>query len=132
MSKATKVKQISISMPNKAGLLSEVATAIAGAKVNINTVCAYEMDNTAYFMLTTDSNAKAKKALSKSGVAIKEEDVIAVEMPNKPGELQKIAKKIADTGININYLYCTSSGKTSTSIFKTADDKKVIRLINKA
>lgn len=132
MAKAKKARQLSFSMPDRAGLLSEVTNAVSGAKVNITAICAYGMENTAYFMMTTESNAKAKKALSPLGVEIKEEDVVAVEMPNKVGELQKVAKRIADAGINIEYMYgTTSTGKTSTCIFKTADDKKVIRLVNK-
>jgi len=35
MARARKAKEISFTMPNKAGLLSEVTTAIAGEKVNI-------------------------------------------------------------------------------------------------
>ncbi len=132
MAKARKVKQISFSMPDRAGLLSEVTNAIAGAKVNITAICAYGMENTAYFMLNTDSNAKAGKALAKLGVNIKEDDVVAVEMPNKAGELHKVAKRIADAGINIEYMYGTAgAGKSSTCVFRTSDDKRVIKLINK-
>jgi hypothetical protein len=90
------------------------------------------MENKAYFMMATDSNAKAKKALTPLGIGIQEEDVVAVEMPNKVGELQKIAQRIADSGINIEYMYGTAgTGKTSVCVFKTADDAKAIRLINK-
>ncbi|MEW6675632.1 MAG: ACT domain-containing protein [Nitrospirota bacterium] len=132
MARAEKLKQLSFTMPNRVGLLSEVSTAIAGAKVNINAICAYVMEDKAYFMLSTDSNAKAKKALGSLGVEIKEEDVIAVEMPNRVGELQKVAKKIADAGIDINYMYGTAgAGKSSTCVFKTVDDKKALRVINK-
>lgn len=132
MAKAKRIKQLSLTMPNRVGLLSEVSTAIAGAKVNINAICAYEMEDKAYFMLTTDSNTKAKKALGSLGVEIKEEDVIAVEMPNRVGELQKVAKKIADAGIDINYMYGTAgTGKSSICVFKTADDKKALRVISK-
>ncbi|HEX3035547.1 MAG TPA: ACT domain-containing protein, partial [Thermodesulfobacteriota bacterium] len=84
MAKARKLKQINFTMPNKVGLLSEVTSAMAGAKVNINTITAYEMEDKAHFMLTTDSNAKAKRALAKLGVEkTTEDEVIAVEMPNK-------------------------------------------------
>ena len=132
MAKARKVKEISFTMPNKVGLLSEVTTAIAGAKVNITAICAYAMENSAYFMLTTDSNAKAKKTLAPLGVEIEEEDVVAVELPNKSGELEKVAKRMADAGIDIEYMYATAGGsKTATCIFKTADDKKTIKVINK-
>ena len=132
MAKARKVKEISFTVPNKVGLLSEVTAAIAGAKVNITAICAYAMENTAYFMLTTDGHAKAKKALASLGVAIGEQDVIEVEMPNKPGELQKVAKKIADAGIDIEYMYGTAkAGRTAPCIFKTAADGKAIKVINK-
>ncbi len=132
MAKARKVKEISFNMSNKVGLLSEVTTAVAGAKVNITSICAYAFENDATFMLTTDSNAKAKKALTPLGVTIEEKDVVAVEVPNKPGELQKVAKKIADGGIDIEYMYATAGkGKTATCVFKTADDSKAVRVINK-
>jgi hypothetical protein len=132
MEKARKVKEISFTMANRVGLLSEVTTAVAGAKVNITAICAYAMENSAYFMLTADSTAKAMKALAPLGVGVEEKDVVEVELPNKPGELQKVAKKIADEGIDIEYMYATAGkGKTATCVFKTADDSKTIKVINK-
>jgi len=132
MAKAKRVKQLSFMMPDRAGLLSEVTTNLAGAKVNISNICAYGMQGEANFMLTADSNAKAKKALAPLGVEIKEYDVCVVEMQNKPGELQKVAKKIADAGINIIYMYGTTvSGRSATAIFTTSDDAKAMKLINK-
>jgi hypothetical protein len=132
MAKAKKVKQLSFSMPDRPGLLSEITGAISGAKVNINAVCAYAMDNNAFFMMITESNAKAKKAVSKLNITPKEEDVIAVEMPNTTGSLQKVAKRISDAGININYMYGTAgAGKSSVCVFSTSDDKKAIKAINK-
>jgi hypothetical protein len=132
MAKAKRVKQLSFMMPDRARLLSEVTAALAGAKVNISNICAYGMQGEANFMLTADSNAKAKKALAPLGVEIKEYDVFVVEMPNKPGELQKVAKKIADAGINVIYMYGTTvSGKSATCVFTTSDDTKALKLINK-
>src|SRR5512139_3848451 len=132
MAEARKMKEISFTMPNRVGLLSEITRAIAGAKVNITSLCAYAMENKAFFMLTTDSNAKAKKTLAPLGVRIEEEDVVEVELPNKSGELEKVAKRMANAGIDIEYMYATAGGsKTATCVFKTADDKKTIKVINK-
>lgn len=131
MANARRAREISFTMPNRVGLLSEVTTAIAKAKANITAICAYGMENSAYFMLTTDSNAKAKKALAPLGMGIEEKDVLQVEMPNKPGELQKVAKKIADAGIDIQYAYATAGGGKTTCVFKSADDQKAIKAINK-
>ena len=131
MARARKVKEIRLFMLDKVGLLSEVTTAIAKAKVNINTICAYAMENHAFFMLTTSSHAKAKKALAPLGFGIEEKDVIQVEVPNKPGELQKVAKKIADAGVDIEYMYATTGGSKAICIFKTADDQKAMKVIRK-
>ncbi len=132
MAKAKKSKQLSFAMPNRVGLLSEITTAIAKAKISITAVCAYAMEGKAYFMLMTDSNAKAKKALSALAGNIKEEDVVSVELPNKTGTGQQVAKRIADAGVDIIYMYGTAgTGRTSICVFKTGDDKKAIKVINK-
>ncbi len=132
MAKAKRVKQLSFTLSTRAGLLSDVTSAIAKAKVNITAICAYEMAKNAYFMLTADSAARARKCLAFLKIGLEEEEMVVVEMPNKAGELQKVAKKIADAGINIDYMYGTAAaGKSSTCVFKTSDDKKAIRAINK-
>ncbi len=132
MAKAKKVKQLSFGMQDKAGLLAEVTGVLAAAKVNIGSLCAYGMEGKAFFMFITDSNAKAKKALAKMNVSVKEEDVFVVEMSNKVGEMQKVAQKIADANVNINYVYGTSgAGKSGTCVFSSSDDKKALKAINR-
>ena len=132
MAKAKKVKQLSFVMPNKVGLLSEITDVVASAKVNITAICAYGMGKKAYFMLLTENNAKAKKALGSFKARVEEEDVVTVELPNKTGEIQKIAKKIADAGIDVIYIYGTAgTGKLSIGVLKTDNDNKAIKAINK-
>ncbi len=131
MAKAQKLKQINFEMKNKVGLLSEVSSALSSAKVNIKSICAYGMEKKACFMLVTNNNTKAKRALSKMKIKSEEEDVIAVEMPNRVGVLKKVANKIADAGIDIQYMYGTvGTGKTSVCIFKTDNDQKALKVID--
>ena len=63
MAKAKKAKQLSFALSNRVGLLSKVSTALSDAKINMHAICAYGMGKQAYFMVVTDKNAKAKKAL---------------------------------------------------------------------
>jgi hypothetical protein len=129
MAKAVKAKQLIFSLPNKVGLLSEVASAIAAANVNIEAVCAYERGY-GYFMMVTDNNTKAKKVLSKMGAEVHVEDVLSVEVPNKVGQLEKVAKKIAEAGIDIHFVYGSpGKGKTATLVLKTANDRKTAKVI---
>jgi hypothetical protein len=131
MVKATKAKQISFGLPSKIGLLSEVSALITTAKINIEAICAYEMNEQGYFMLMTDNPSKTKKIVSHMGAEVSADDVITVEMPNRVGELQKIAKKISDAGIDITYIYGSPVKGKMTLILKTANDKKALKVLNK-
>ena len=130
MAKANKVKQLRFSLPSKVGLLSEVSSFITAAKINIEGICAYEMGEQGIFMLITDNNTKAKKVLSAMGAEIATEEIVTVEMPNRLGELQKVAKKISDAGIDIQYIYGSPVKGKMTIVLKTANDKKVIKVLN--
>jgi hypothetical protein len=132
MAKAIKVKQLLFSLPNNVGLLMEITEALAKAKINVEAICAYaweELD--ASFMMVTDNNTKAKKVLSKMGAKVELEDVLALEVPNKVGELNKATKKIAFAGIDIYYLYGSPAKGKMTLIFKTENDKKALKALAK-
>ena len=129
MPNATKLKQLSFILPDRIGLLSEVAAFITAAKINIHAICAYGMGEDGHFMIITDNDAKAKKVLSQMGAEVNTEDVIAVEVPNKIGQLQQAARKISDAGVDITYVYGSPVKQKMTLIFKTADDKKALKAL---
>jgi hypothetical protein len=83
------------------------------------------------FMIVTDNNAKAKKVIAQMGAEVKVEDVIAVEMPNKVGQLRQTAKQISDAGIDVQYIYGSPVKGKMTVIVKTANDKRAIKALNK-
>ncbi len=75
-------------------------------------------------MIITDNNSKSKKVISQMGAEMKVEEVIAVEVSNKVGQLRHAAKQISDAGIDIQYVYGSPVKGKMTLIFKTADEKK--------
>ena len=132
MAKASKVKQLFFSLPNNVGLLMEITEALAKAKINVEAICAYAWEELeASFMIVTDNNTKAKKVLSRMGAKVELEDVIALEVPNKVGELHKATKKIAFAGIDIYYLYGSPAKGKMTLIMKTENDKKALKALAK-
>jgi len=134
---AKTAKEITATFCDRIGLTAKVASAVAAEKVNILAATGYSasgLRKNATFTLIVDDYAKAEKALEKLGADdIHESSIVMVETPNKPGALERIAGIIGDAGIDIYYFYATtSSGKTATSVFKTADDKKAIRALREA
>ncbi len=116
MAKANIGHQISFTLPNKVGQLSAVSELIGAVNVNIEAMLAIESGAGAEFRLVTGKNAKAIKALAPLGVEIREEDVLCVQMANKAGRLRKVAKKLADAGVNVSRAWATSFGGKSATL----------------
>jgi hypothetical protein len=129
--------EITATFKDTAGLTARVAAAVAAENVNIRAATGYSahaMYRKAVFTLIVDDFLKAEKALERMGASdVEESSVILVDMVNKVGALERAATVIANAGINIFYFYATTSaGKSATCVFKTADDKRAITLLNKA
>jgi hypothetical protein len=127
MAKAKMVKLISFTLPSKVGQLSAAADLLAAAKTGMQAFSAMDAGANASFLVAVKNAAKAKKTLAPLGVEIKEQDALCVEMPNKTGRLQKVAKKLAEAGINIHSSWATAfTGKTASCILMTSDDRKAL------
>ena len=132
MAKATTVKLFSFSIPNKVGQLAAVAAALGDADVNINALRAAEAGANADIVIAVKNAAKAKKALATIGVDPKETDALCVEMPNKAGRLQKVARKLADAGVNIQSTWGTAfTGKTTSCVIVVSDHAKAVAALKK-
>jgi hypothetical protein len=127
MAKAKIVKLISFTLPNKVGQLAAAAELLGAAKTSVQAFSASDAGSNASFIIAVKNAAKASKTLAPLGVEIMELDALCVEMPNKPGRLQKVTRKLAEAGINIHSSWATAfSGKTASCILMTSDDKKAL------
>jgi hypothetical protein len=132
MAKVKTVKLLSFTLPNKVGQLAAVTELLGKADVSITALRAADAGSNAEFLLAMKNPAKAKKALAPLGVEMKESDALCIEMPNKAGRLQKVAKKLAVAGVNIQSSWATAfTGKTASCLFVTSDDKKAIAALRK-
>jgi hypothetical protein len=52
-------------------------------------------------------------------------------MPNRVGQMRQAAKQISDAGVDIHYVYGSPVRGKMTVIFKTADDKRALKALNK-
>ena len=132
MAKATAVKLLSFTLPNKIGQLAAVAGLLGKADVSVMALRVGESGSNADCVLAVKNPAKAKKALTPLGVDVKEQEALCIEMPNKAGRLEKVTKKLAAAGVNIQAAWGTAyTGKTASCIFITSDDKKAIAALKK-
>jgi hypothetical protein len=132
MAKATPMKLISFTLPNKIGQLAAVTELLGEGDVSITALRATESGAHAEFVLAMKNIVKAKKVLTPLGVEMKEQDALCIEMPNKAGRFHKVARKLAVAGVNIQSTWATAfTGKTASCIMVTSDDKKAIAALKK-
>jgi len=111
------MKELVVSTNNDIGALAAVAEAVGSVGVNIEAISAYGLDNRAVFRIITNDVKTAVKALSKlPGVRIEEADTIIYKMINRPGELGKITRKLANRGVNLQSLYIVSRKQDFTEV----------------
>lgn len=122
-------KELVLSLPNKAGILSNVSKILADHGINIEGVAGYAEGNDAKIMIVAEDALRAKEALEKSGYkAIKENEVLVLDLENKPGALKVVTAKLAKDGIDIRYTYGTAcpSGCPARLIVATSANEKAL------
>jgi len=111
------VKQISLSLENVPGKLSEVSEYLGGNGVNIIALSVAESTEISAVRFVANDPVKAVNVLKSHGYTVKVKDVLAVEAPNHPGGLNALLKPLKETNININYLYtCLGRGENTVLI----------------
>ncbi|MBT8490212.1 MAG: ACT domain-containing protein [Deltaproteobacteria bacterium] len=137
LKKAVLTKQISITLDNKIGVLNIMSGYLADRGINIEAVAGYEMEESkqAKIMLVVDDTRRAIDALNERGFgSVEEKDVVMVELDNKPGALKNVTSLLANQGINIRYIYATTSPDESPVrvVISTSDNEKSFVTLKKS
>ncbi len=123
-------KEIVVSVTNKVGVLAEISKMLADGGINIEGVAGYAAsDNTARLMLVTSDTTRSVDALKKKGyTTVKENDVIMLDLENKPGALKGVTAKLAAAKIDIRYIYATTctGGCASRLILATNNNAQAL------
>lgn len=119
MAKAT---QFCIAIMNKPGTLARLCRTLARAKVNIAAISICENNECSWVRLVASPAATARAALSKGRFTYTTVSVLRLRLINRPGELARVAARLAKSGVNINYVYGSNSdAERSTLIVGTTD-----------
>ncbi|MBI5227967.1 ACT domain-containing protein [Candidatus Micrarchaeota archaeon] len=111
------MKEITLIAKNEMGSLAAVAEALGSHGVNIEAISAYGERDNAIFRIITNDTTTALKAISKvPGLEVLEGDTILYSMLNRPGELGKITRKLANKGVNLESLYIVSRKLDHTDV----------------
>lgn len=105
MTNASIGTHLMIRVDNKVGTLAEVAHTVSSLGINMIAICAYAVDNIGIIMFVTEDNRRAQKALESKNYEVSEEEVVILTVDNKPGSLQTVTQRVADSGIDLTLVY---------------------------
>lgn len=99
------IQQLSVFVLNEIGSISKVTTVLKENKINLKAVASFDSPEFGILRIVVDEPVKAKELLSKEGFAVKVSEVIAVELEDKPGDLDRMLNTIAKAELSVNYIY---------------------------
>lgn len=99
------VKQVSVSLDNVPGKFLAISEYLGNEGINIRAISVADTSDISTVRFVTDDQTKAANVLRSRGYALKETEVLAVEVPDHPGGLRAVLKPLREANINVLYLY---------------------------
>jgi len=128
-----KVEQISVFLENKPGALAEVTRILGDSGVNIRALSLADTKDFGILRLIVNDNEKAMEILGRKGLTVRKTEVVAVEVPDRPGGLAEILRILFEADINVEYLYAfvQQSGENAIIIFRFDETDRAIEALSK-
>jgi hypothetical protein len=117
-----RAKELKVRVTDRPGALGEVAAALAEKKVNLRAVNAWVEGNEGVIRMVAEKTPAAKKALAAKGYQVTEQEVVEVEIPDKPGALAEKAAALGRAGVNITHVFVGTGGARKATVFLGVSD----------
>jgi hypothetical protein len=104
-------KQLAVFLENKPGTLAQVSAALAARRIHILAFSVSDAIDHGVVRMVVSNPVEAAHILGDGGMMVIESDVLALDLPNKPGALARMAQKLSKARVNIEYAYGSTGGK---------------------
>lgn len=114
--------QIVVFLENRPGALADLTEVLAEAGVNIDAILLEGSVDFGNVRIHADAPRKAEKALKDAGYQYRTGEAIVLKLPNKPGQLADITRKLAKAKVNIDALFGTAAGTKEPELVLMVND----------
>ena len=118
-----KIHQLSLFLENKPGQLTEPCRLLAQGNINIRTLTLADTEEFGILRLIVSDWEKGARVLEEAGYVVNVTEVVAVEVPDRPGGLAELLAVFEETDINIEYMYAFTFGRGDTAVMIFRFDK---------
>jgi hypothetical protein len=117
------LEEIIVRTQEQPGLLAEIGELLGDSGVNIETLCASNHNGEDVVHLVVDDADDAGELLVANGFKVEgSHPVLAVTLDDRPGELGRYCRRLADAGVSISAAYVARRGGGETELIFAVDD----------
>jgi hypothetical protein len=105
-------KDLTVVLEDRPGTLAELGETLGKAGINIDAFCGLPCEGKGMIHILVEDAAGARRALEHAGLEVSSErEVLLLEAEDRPGRLGEVARKIAASGVNIDFIYKATQTK---------------------
>ena len=112
-----KLIQVSVFLENKPGRLSKPCRILSDAGLNILALSLADTQQFGILRLIVQDWQKAKTVLEKKGCVVNTVEVVAIEIEDHPGGLEKVLRVIEECSLNVEYMYPVTLKREGRGVF---------------
>ena len=121
------VKQLSVFVENKQGALSDVVALLSENGINMRAISIADTQDFGVLRMIVQDCEKAKAVLKAEKVIVAVNEVVAVELADKPGALSEVLKVLSGGGANVEDMYAVVNPVKQSSacvVLRATDNEK--------
>ncbi len=129
-----KLHQLSLFLENRPGQLRVPIQALADEAINLLALSLADTEQYGILRLIVRDWEKAKTVLEKAGCVVKVTEVVAVEVPDRPGGLAALLKILDEVKLSVEYMYAVTERRVDRAlmVFRFENPDDAVRVLQKA
>ena len=127
-----KVRQLSVFLENRSGRMARVTRLLGDAGINIRALSIADTADFGILRLIVNDPDRAAEVLRSAGFSVRNTDVVAIEVPDRPGGLAGVLEALGGADINVEYLYAFvgQSEKKAVVVFRFEDTARALEVLD--
>jgi len=129
-----KLEQLSIFLENRSGRLAEITGVLARAGINIRALSLADTADFGILRLIVNEPTRAAETLRGNGFTVATNEMVALEVPDRPGGLWEILTAVGEAALNVEYMYAfvRKTQENAVVMFRFDDPDRAIAVLRQA
>lgn len=129
-----KLEQLSIFLENRSGRLAEITGVLARAGINIRALSLADTADFGILRLIVNEPTRAAETLRGNGFTVATNEMVALEVPDRPGGLWEILTAVGEAALNVEYMYAfvRKTQENAVVMFRFDEPDRAIAVLQQA